>query len=157
HTPGNGFFFAVSTRSPHSIRNKYNKHKDMLPAQKQFGQLSYNLENWPGREERFVNRAHSDPYEEWNEGRYTSAAVFQKRTIGGLVGKDKRIKTLLEFGCGTTRFTRWWKEIGIEASGGDISPLMLGQGVQLFDGDLVLADSHFMPFKDHTFDAMAFI
>src|SRR5919202_1062541 len=34
---------------------------------------------------------------------------------------------------------------------------MLGQGVHLFKGDLVLADSHYMPFKDHTFDAVAFI
>src|SRR5438309_10794355 len=34
---------------------------------------------------------------------------------------------------------------------------MLVQGVHLFKGDLVLADSHFMPFKDHTFDAVAFI
>lgn len=74
-----------------------------------------------------------------------------------LVTQDKRVKTLLEFGCGTTRFTRWWKEIGIEATGGDISPLMLSQALHLFDGDLVMADSHHMPFKDHTFDSLAFI
>lgn len=129
----------------------------MLPAQRQFGQLSRNLDNWQGRDEWFFNREHTDTYEQWYEGRYKRAEVFQKKIIAGLVGKDKRVETLLEFGCGTTRFTRWWKEIGIEASGGDISPLMLGQGVQLFDGDLVLADSHFMPFKDHTFDALAFI
>jgi len=74
-----------------------------------------------------------------------------------LVSRDKRIKTLLEFGCGTARFTRWWKEIGIEATGGDISPLMLSQAMHLFDGDLVMADSHHMPFKDHSFDSLAFI
>jgi ubiquinone/menaquinone biosynthesis C-methylase UbiE len=34
---------------------------------------------------------------------------------------------------------------------------MLSQALQLFDGDLVMADSHHMPFKDHTFDALAFI
>lgn len=129
----------------------------MLPAQSQFGQLSSTLDNWQGREEWFFNREHTDTYEQWYEGRYKRAEVFQKKVIGGLVRKDDRVKTLLEFGCGTTRFTRWWKEVGIEASGGDISPLMLGQGVQLFDGDLVLADSHFMPFKDATFDALAFI
>jgi ubiquinone/menaquinone biosynthesis C-methylase UbiE len=73
------------------------------------------------------------------------------------VGADKRVKTLLEFGCGTARFTRWWHKIGIKATGGDISPLMLSQAVQLFDGDLVMADSHHMPFKNHTFDSLAFI
>src|SRR5690625_6311892 len=74
-----------------------------------------------------------------------------------LVSKDTSVNTLLEFGCGTGRFTRWWEDIGIEATGGDISPLMLSQAVHLFDGDLVMADSHHMPFKDHTFDALAFI
>jgi ubiquinone/menaquinone biosynthesis C-methylase UbiE len=49
------------------------------------------------------------------------------------------------------------KEIGIEATGGDISPLMLGRAIHLFDGDLVMADSHYIPFKNHTFDALAFI
>lgn len=129
----------------------------MLPEQRKFGELSHQLDNWQNRKEWFFNREHTDTYEQWYEGRYKRAEVYQKKIIGGLVGKDKRIKTLLEFGCGTTRFTRWWKDIGIAASGGDISPFMLGQGVQLFDGDLVLADSHFMPFKDHTFDALAFI
>jgi ubiquinone/menaquinone biosynthesis C-methylase UbiE len=35
--------------------------------------------------------------------------------------------------------------------------LMLSQAIHLFDGDLVMADSHHMPFKDHTFGALAFI
>ncbi len=129
----------------------------MLPQQSEFGKLSGNLQNWQGRSEWFFNREHTDTYELWYEGRYKRAEVYQKKIIAGLVGKDKRVRTLLEFGCGTTRFTRWWKEIGIEATGGDISPLMLGQGVRLFDGDLVLADSHYMPFKDKTFDSLAFI
>ncbi|WP_422005646.1 class I SAM-dependent methyltransferase [Roseivirga pacifica] len=113
--------------------------------------------NWQGRPEWFFNRAHTDTYELWYEGRYKRAEVWQKKVMEQLVSKDQRIKTLLEFGCGTTRFTRWWKEIGIEATGGDISPLMLSQAIHLFDGDLVNADSHHMPFKDNTFDALAFI
>ncbi|PKV63267.1 class I SAM-dependent methyltransferase [Pontibacter ramchanderi] len=125
--------------------------------QQKFDLVTRDLRKWQGREEWFFNRDHTDTYELWYEGRYKRAEVWQKRVIGQLIKKDKRVKTLLEFGCGTTRFTRWWKEIGIEASGGDISPFMLGQGVHLFNGDLVLADSHHMPFKDHTFDALAFI
>lgn len=120
-------------------------------------QFTNNLTNWQGRKEWFFNREHTDTYEQWYEGRYKRAEVWQKKVIGGLIQKDKRVKTLLEFGCGTTRFTRWWHTIGIEATGGDISPFMLGQGVHLFGGNLVLADSHHMPFKDHTFDALAFI
>lgn len=122
-----------------------------------FDLVTQDLKKWQGREEWFFNREHTDTYEQWYEGRYKRAEVWQKKIIGGLVKKDERVETLLEFGCGTTRFTRWWHEIGIEASGGDISPFMLGQGVHLFKGELVLADSHYMPFKDNTFDALAFV
>lgn len=119
--------------------------------------ISPQLRNWQNRKEWFFNRDHTDTYELWYEGRYKRAEVWQKKIIGDLIQRDKRVSTLLEFGCGTTRFTRWWHEINIEASGGDISPLMLAQGRQLFPGNLVLADAHFMPFKDKTFDAVAFI
>lgn len=122
-----------------------------------FELVTKDLTNWQHRKEWFFNREHTDTYEQWYEGRYKRAEIWQKKVIGDLITKDARVKTLLEFGCGTTRFTRWWKQIGIEASGGDISPFMLGQGVHLFDGDLVLADSHYMPFRDNSFDALAFI
>lgn len=114
-------------------------------------------ETWQGRSEWFFNRKYTDTYEEYYEGPYKRAEVWQKKTLEQLISKDKRVSTLLEFGCGTTRFTRWWKDIGIEATGGDISPFMLSQAIHLFDGDLVMADSHYLPFKDHTFDAVAFI
>ena len=73
-----------------------------------------------------------------------------------LAASDKRVKIFLEFGCGTTRFTRWWQEIGIEATG-YIFPFMLGQDFHLLYGDLIMSDSHFMPFNDHTFNSPAFI
>lgn len=122
-----------------------------------FQLITNHLQSWQNRKEWFFNREHTDTYELWYEGRYKRAEGWQKKIIGGLIQKDDRVKTLLEFGCGTTRFTRWWKQIGIEACGGDLSPFMLAQGRRLFDGDLVLADSHHMPFKDNTFDAVAFI
>src|SRR5690625_6626530 len=34
---------------------------------------------------------------------------------------------------------------------------MLGQGAHLFNGDLALADSHHMPFRDGSFDVLAFV
>lgn len=114
-------------------------------------------QNWQGRPEWFFNRNYTDTYEQWYEGRYKRAETWQKKVMEQLVSGDARVKTLLEFGCGTARFTRWWKDIGIEATGGDISPFMLSQAKHLFEGDLVMADSHHMPFKNQTFDALAFI
>ncbi|HVK49909.1 MAG TPA: class I SAM-dependent methyltransferase [Pseudobacter sp.] len=120
-------------------------------------QLTKGIRTWQQRPEWFFNRDQTDSYEQWYEGRYKRAEIWQKKTIGSLIKKDERIKTLLEFGCGTTRFTRWWRQIGIQATGADLSPFMLGQGIHLFDGNLALADAHYMPFKDQTFDALAFI
>ena len=119
--------------------------------------LPQELKTWQGRPEWFFNREHTDTYEQWYEGRYKRAEIWQKKVMEQLLSSDSRVKTLLEFGCGTGRFTRWWKDIGIQATGGDISPLMLSQARQLFDGDLVMADSHHMPFKNQTYDAVAFI
>ncbi len=124
---------------------------------KNFGEVSKKLENWLGRDEWFFNRKYTDTYEDYYEGKYRRAEKWQKKTMEELISTDNRIKTLLEFGCGTTRFTRWWQDIGIEATGGDISPFMLAQAVQLFEGDLVMADSHYMPFKENSFDSVAFV
>src|ERR1051325_4335049 len=100
-----------------------------IKQNKDFSLLTHSLTNWQGRKEWFFNREHTDTYEQWYEGRYKRAEVWQKKAIQQLVKKHPKVKELLEFGCGTTRFTRWWKEIGIDATGGDISPFMLGQGV----------------------------
>jgi len=124
---------------------------------KKFDVVTKEITQWQDREEWFFNREYTDKYEDYYEGPYKRAEIWQKKVLAELITKDERGESLLEFGCGTTRFTRWWNEIGIEAMGADISPFMLGQGVQLFDGDLVLADSHHMPFKDHSFDVLAFI
>jgi ubiquinone/menaquinone biosynthesis C-methylase UbiE len=124
---------------------------------KKFNLVTKRLEQWQDRKEWFFNRENIDCYEDYYEGRYKRAEIWQKKILAKLIKKDERIKTLLEYGCGTTRFTRWWNEIGIEATGADISPFMLGEGNRLFDGDLVWADAHHMPFKDNTFDALAFI
>src|SRR5690554_6591373 len=123
-------------------------HQDLIPQQQT---------TWQNRKEWFFNREYTDTYEAYYEGPYKRAEIWQKKILSDLIKKDKRVQTLLEFGCGTTRFTRWWEDIGIEASGGDISPFMLSQALFRFDGDLVMADSHYLPFKDNTYDALAFI
>lgn len=128
----------------------------------EIGKFQYELvpqrqTRWQDRKEWFFNREYTDTYEEYYEGPYKRAEVWQKKVLAQLVKSDGRVKSLLEFGCGTTRFTRWWHEVGIDATGGDISPFMLSQALHRFRGDLVMADSHHLPFKDDTFDALAFI
>ena len=65
---------------------------------------------WQNREEWFFNREHTDTYEDYYEGPYKRAEKEQKQLLSELVQRDPRIGNILEFGCGTTRFTRWWKD-----------------------------------------------
>lgn len=114
-------------------------------------------ERWQDRNEWFFQRDHAQSYEQWYEGPYKRAERWQKRVLGKLICTDPRVKTLLEYGCGTSRFTRWWHELGIEATGTDISPFMIAEALERFDGDLVLAHSQWMPYRDASFDAVAFV
>lgn len=119
--------------------------------------INSGLQSWQGRKEWFFNRKYTDPYENYYEGKYKRAEIEQKTVMKNLILQDKRNQTLLEFGCGTTRFTRWWHEIGLEATGADISPFMLSQALHRWGGNLAMADSHYMPFKDNSFDVVVFM
>lgn len=127
-------------------------------SKKEKSELVYgNLQSWQGRKEWFFNRQYTDPYENYYEGKYKRAEQEQKHVMKNLIKTDQRVQNLLEFGCGTTRFTRWWHEIGLEATGADISPFMLSQALHRWGGDLVMADSHHMPFKNDSYDALVFM
>ncbi|NLB62860.1 MAG: methyltransferase domain-containing protein [Fibrobacter sp.] len=119
--------------------------------------ISQQQVTWQGRDEWFFNREYTDRYEDYYEGPYKEAERDQKSVLEQLIKADERVEDILEFGCGTTRFTRWWPDIGLESTGGDISPFMLSQALYRFDGDLVMADSHHLPFKDQSYDAVGFI
>lgn len=98
-----------------------------------------------------------ESYESFYEGKYKKVVELEK----GLL-KEAFIKIggerLLEVGCGTSYFTRWFeKEFNIYAVGMDISILMLREAKKRWNGDLVLAESHYIPFRDNAFDVTAFI
>lgn len=119
--------------------------------------LRKELKNWQGRKEWFFNRKYTDTYEQYYEGPYKRAEIEQKHVMTKLLKSDGRLKNMLEYGCGTTRFTRYWHKIGIDAVGADISPFMLAQGIEYFGGDLLMADAHQMPFKNNSFDVVTFM
>src|SRR5690349_5766343 len=73
---------------------------NMQVEKRETGLIPQHYKNWQGRPEWFFNREHTDTYEQWYEGRYKRAEVWQKKVMEQLVSKDKRVKTLLEFGCG---------------------------------------------------------
>lgn len=97
-------------------------------------------------------------YEGWYEGKYKRADLLEKQVILAMVSQYDSPNTILEIGCGTSHFTRWFGSIGLKAAGVDLSPLMVRQAKNLWqDGDLINARSSHLPFESNSFDIAIFI
>jgi len=97
-------------------------------------------------------------YESWYEGKYKRADVLEKALLKRLLDTLPETRSLLEVGCGTGHFTRWFKSLGLECSGLDLSHLMLREAKKLWaDRSLLRGESAHLPFKDGSFDVVVFI
>lgn len=105
----------------------------------------------------FYKQEVASTYETWYEGKYQKAETQEKDLIKILIDDLEGIESILEVGCGTTRFTRWFTSLGLKATGCDISPAMLGIAKTLFHEGLVQAGSAYLPFASNSFDVVAFI
>jgi ubiquinone/menaquinone biosynthesis C-methylase UbiE len=66
--------------------------------------------------------------------------------------------SLLEIGCGTGHFTRWFRDIRLQAIGLDRSPAMLRELRNRFpETPTVLADAHALPFGDASRDLVLYV
>ena len=76
-----------------------------------------------------------------------------KRLLTGF----SRACTLLEVGCGTGHFTRWFGEQGLQAMGLDFSSPMLAEAIRLGSPPCVQGDALALPFRAGAFDLVALI
>jgi SAM-dependent methyltransferase len=92
-------------------------------------------------------------YERWYEtGFGRRADLSEKKLIEEFLRPLPR-RRLLEIGCGTGHFTRWFRELGFEAVGVDFSTPMLEVATRLSPETTYLrADCHHLPFKDDSFE-----
>jgi ubiquinone/menaquinone biosynthesis C-methylase UbiE len=96
-------------------------------------------------------------YESWYEGKGKRADILEKELLKELVDYVGPVKTMLEVGVGTAHFTRWFESFGIQCVGLDFSPIMLKEAKKLWNGHLIRGDAHNLPFREKTFDLIAFI
>ena len=97
-------------------------------------------------------------YESWYLGKYKRADILEKALLKKLLDSLGYIGSLLEVGCGTAHFTRWFESLGLECHGLDLSGLMLKEAKNLWpNSPLLLGESSFLPFKDHSFDVVVFV
>ncbi len=102
----------------------------------------------------------ANKYEAWYKipkGRFVD--ILEKGVISNLcqVGKGDKV---LEIGCGTGHFARYFKELGADVTGIDTSPEMLkvarddSKGIEI---NFAAGDAYKLPFPDNSFDLVAMI
>lgn len=101
----------------------------------------------------------AESYEEWYQtprGRRYDA--LEKELIVQLLGPAQGGR-LLDIGCGTGHFTRWFRELGWEVWGLDIERRMLLRAQELSDEKVVYCrgDAEKLPFSDESFHVSAMV
>jgi ubiquinone/menaquinone biosynthesis C-methylase UbiE len=101
----------------------------------------------------------AESYDAWYrtpQGRRYDA--LEKELLSSLLRPAGR-RRLLEIGCGTGHFTRWFRDLGWRAWGLDIEPRMLARARGHSPGDIIYCrgDAERLPFADASFDICALI
>jgi ubiquinone/menaquinone biosynthesis C-methylase UbiE len=116
-------------------------------------------------------------YEQWYEvGEGHRADLLEKELLSKLLGGFSNVQSLLEIGCGTGHFTRYFATFFPSVVGLDISPAMLKEARRLnvehpdvehpdaigaIGADrripYLMGDALRLPFSDASFDVVAFI
>ncbi len=97
-------------------------------------------------------------YEAWYEQGFGRRAVRQEEALlHQQLQQFTGATSLLEVGCGTGHFTRWFAQQGLHVIGLDVSPAMLEQA-RLHNGARYLqGDAQALPFENQQFELVALI
>jgi ubiquinone/menaquinone biosynthesis C-methylase UbiE len=105
----------------------------------------------------FTNSAIVAGYEEWYETSGRRADRLEKALLKRLLAHFPQARTVLEVGCGTGHFTRWFNVQGLQAMGLDLSLRMLAKAVHLGSPPCVCADALALPLSSGAFDLVTLI
>jgi len=97
-------------------------------------------------------------YESYYQEKYKRADKLEKTLLKRLLESLGHTESLLEVGCGTAHFTRWFESLGLKCYGLDLSDLMLREARKFWAGGRLLrGESSFLPFKSKSFDIVVFM
>jgi len=109
----------------------------------------------------FLEDSLAQHYEQWYEvGEGHRTDLLEKELLGELLGGFSSVQSLLEIGCGTGHFTRYFATLLPSVVGLDISPAMLEEARRLNADKRIpylMGDALYLPFSDASFDVVAFI
>jgi SAM-dependent methyltransferase len=105
----------------------------------------------------FDDTAIAGRYEDWYATEGRPADSLEKQLLGKLLRGFPRARSILEVGCGTGHFTRWFVELGLDAVGADTSEPMLHAARWLGGARYLRGDAGALPMADRSFDLTAMI
>jgi ubiquinone/menaquinone biosynthesis C-methylase UbiE len=96
-------------------------------------------------------------YEGWYTNQGCRADRLEKSLLKWLINHFPEPSSILEVGCGTGHFTRWFGSLGLEAVGLDISSVMLDEAKHYGPCIAVRGDASHLPFAGGAVDLIAMI
>ncbi len=96
-------------------------------------------------------------YEAWYQTAERRADRLEKALLERLLAGFPQASTILEVGCGTGHFTRWFAEQGLQATGLDLSRPMLVEAARLGSPPCVHGNALALPFSTGAFDLVALV
>lgn len=98
-----------------------------------------------------------DGYENWYCTVGQRADKLEKALLERLHYSFPHVTSVIEVGCGTGHFTRWFAGLGLEVTGLDLSKKMLQEAIELGNPAYVQGDALTLPFPPGSFDIAAVI
>jgi ubiquinone/menaquinone biosynthesis C-methylase UbiE len=105
----------------------------------------------------FASPGAASSYEAWYETAGRRADRLEKALLKRLLASFPQASSLLEVGCGTGHFTRWFKELGLQTIGLDLSLAMLAEATHLGGLPCMHGDGLALPFFNDALDLVALI
>lgn len=96
-------------------------------------------------------------YEAWYETAGRRADRLEKALFKELLTSFPQATTILEVGCGTGHFARWFADQRLRALGLDLSWPMLAEAVRLGGPLCVYGDARVLPFPSASFDLVSLV
>jgi len=96
-------------------------------------------------------------YEDWYQTAGKLADQCEKSLIRELLRYFPNAQTILEIGCGSGHFTRWFKKLGMQTVGIDLSFPMLYEARNMGALDFIQGDALKLPFLSRSFNVVALI
>jgi ubiquinone/menaquinone biosynthesis C-methylase UbiE len=96
-------------------------------------------------------------YENWYQKEGLRADKEEKEILQWLINRFPDVTLMIEVGCGTGHFSRWFKSLGFQVIGVDKSLNMILEAKKSNKLDYLIADAVNLPFASQSFDLVTFV